>query len=334
MILLKIISFFALLYGIAGLISRLFKIDIKDNFGRVVEKKSINLPIYKPLGIIGLFTFILLSLIIKIGAQDVGVVVKPTGVDPDELNTGWHIIMPWNKVHKMDKTVWVYTCAQSTKEGQKSIDGAIWAPTKDGIKMGFDASVSWRIIPSEASWIYANVSEDQGIENARYEWLEENVIRAKLKSALALVVSEYTPIEAYSNKRQDIQDKVIAKMRRDVFGYKLQIDQVDLREVFYNPEFEKAINSKKLAEQEVLRLVEVTRQKQEQLLQAEIDKNMKIQQAQGEAEALKIKGNAIAQNPKIVTLEWISAWKEGGSQVPKFISGSGNSPFLMNISVE
>jgi hypothetical protein len=79
-------------------------------------------------------------------------------------------------------------------------------------------------------------------------------------------------------------------MSKDVKGYKLIIEQVDMREVFYNHDFEKAINAKKLAEQEVLRLVEVTRQKAEELKQAEINKNISIEQAKGDAEALKIKG--------------------------------------------
>ena len=228
----------------------------------------------------------------------------------------------------MDKTVWVYTCAHSLKEGAKPDADAIWAPTKDGIKMGFDVSVSWRIIPTEASWIYANISENDGGNSGRYLWLEENVIRPKLKSAMALTVSNYTPIEAYSTKRQEIQDRVIKKMSAEVKGYKLIIEQVDMREVFYNPQYETAINAKKLAEQEVLRLVEVTRQKAEQLKQASINKDISIQQAEGEAKSLQIKGNSIAQNPKIIELEWINKWD---GALPTYMVGSGQG-IMMNLN--
>ena len=236
--------------------------------------------------------------------------------------------MPWNSVYTMDKTVWVYTCAHSSKEGNKPDADAIWAPTKDGIKMGFDVSVSWRIIANEASWIYANISENDGGDSGRYLWLEENVIRPKLKSAMALTVSEYTPIEAYSTKRQQIQDHIIQKMRAEIKGYKLIIEQVDMREVFYNPEYETAINAKKLAEQEVLRLVEVTRQKEEQLKQASINKDIAIQQAEGEAKALQIKGTSIAQNPKIIELEWINKWD---GKLPNYMMGNGQG-IMMNLN--
>ena len=70
------------------------------------------------------------------------------GVKEGEIKTGWHVIAPWNEVHKMDKTVGVYTCANSVNEGAKPDADAIWAPTKDGIKMGFDVSVFWLIKPA------------------------------------------------------------------------------------------------------------------------------------------------------------------------------------------
>jgi regulator of protease activity HflC (stomatin/prohibitin superfamily) len=325
MALLKILSFLILLYGIIGLIISF--VNKSSNKSNVVLNRF-KLPFHILALSIGGFMFFITMIIVRIGAQDAGVVVTPRGVNDEELHTGWHIVMPWNSVYTMDKTVWVYTCAHSSKEGSKPDADAIWAPTKDGIKMGFDVSVSWRIIANEASWIYANISENDGGDSGRYLWLEENVIRPKLKSAMALTVSEYTPIEAYSTKRQQIQDHIIKKMRDEVKGYKLIIEQVDMREVFYNPEYETAINAKKLAEQEVLRLVEVTRQKEEQLKQASINKDIAIQQAEGEAKSLQIKGTSIAQNPKIIELEWINKWD---GKLPNYMMGNGQG-VMMNLN--
>jgi regulator of protease activity HflC (stomatin/prohibitin superfamily) len=332
MVLIQLISFLILLYGVAAFILSFIEFPPKsDVYGRVdinEPKRKVKLPLSKLAIGIGAVVYSVSLSIVRIGGQDAGVMVTPTGVDPEELHTGWHIVMPWNNVFIMDKTVWVYTCSHNSKEGQKADADAIWAPTKDGIKMGFDVSVSWRIIPDEASWIYANISENDGGNSGRYLWIEENVIRPKLKSAMALTVSEYTPIQAYSTKRQEIQDHIIQKMRNEVKGYKLVIEQVDMREVFYNPEYETAINAKKLAEQEVLRLVEVTRQKEEQLKQASINKDIAIQQAEGEAKSLQIKGTSIAQNPKIIELEWINKWN---GQLPTYMMGSGQG-VMMNLN--
>ncbi len=321
-------------YGVLALILRLVKVEQevstnepngRGGFRTKTEKVAIRLPFAVAAVVLGLFFGLLFSTIVKVGAQDVGVVVSPKGVRDAELKTGWHIIMPWNNVHMMDKTVWVYTCANATQEGAKPNADAIWSPTKDGIKMGFDVSVSWRIIESEAAWIYQNVTENDGGNSGRYIWLEENVIRAKLKSALALTVSNYTPIEAYSDKREEIQREVLKRMADECEQYKLKLNNVDIREVYYNPDYEKSINAKKLAEQEAMRLVEVTKQKEEQLKQAEIDKNIAIQKAEGEAKALQIKGTSIASNPKIIQLEWIQKWD---GKLPTYMMGNGQGVIL------
>jgi regulator of protease activity HflC (stomatin/prohibitin superfamily) len=313
---LNVLFWLLIIYGIIGVIFRM----IRKNNSSMIE-----LPFTIPALVFGFVMVIIFSLIVRIGPQDVGVVVKPSGVDNNELHTGWHVIAPWNDIHKMDKTVWVYTCANATNEGAKPNADAIWAPTKDGIKMGFDVSVSWRIDPNEASWLYQNVTENDGGSSGRYLWLEDNVLRAKLKSALALTVSNYSPIEVYSTKRQEIQNNVIERMGKELSAYKIILDQIDLREVYYNPEYETAINNKKLAEQEALRLVEVTKQKEEQLKQAEIDKNIAIQKAEGEAKALMIKGNSINANPKIIQLEWINKWD---GKLPTYMMGNGQGVIL------
>lgn len=310
MILLTILLIIILFYGVSAIIYD------------IVEKPSVKTPLKLASMIVSIFGLILISLIVKIGPQDVGVVTTPQGIKSTELHTGWHIVPWWHDVHRMDKTVWVYTCTQENKKTQSS--DAIWVPTKDGIKIGFDVSVSWKINPDEASWVYANISENDGTDG-RYYWLEENVIRTKLKSALALSVSTYTPIEAYSAKRENIQKDVFNRMKQEILPFKLIVEQVDLREVFYNADYEKAINAKKLAEQEVLKLVEVTKQQEEKLKQAEINKNIAIQQAEGEAKALQIKGNSIAANPKIIELQWIEKWN---GHLPTYMMGNGQGVIL------
>ena len=274
-----------------------------------------------------------------IPAQECGVVVTPAGVKHESYKTGWHIVMPWYRVEKMDKTVQVYTCANLGSQGkvdnndsrmtdakQRSVQGTtIWAPTIDGIKMGFAISASWKIDEKYAWWIYDNVAELDDDSHGRFLWLEENVIKAKLKSALALTASKYTPIEVYSNKREEIQQLTYNKMKKDIEAYHLILEQIDIREVYYNDEYEKSINQKKLEEQKALTLIEVTKQKNELLKQAEIDKNIDITKAEAEAKALQIKGQSIASNPRIVELEWINKWD---GKLPEYMLGNGQSIML------
>jgi len=293
-----------------------------------------HLPSTKLVGIIGLVVFIITLLfsvfLVKVGGQEVAVLVTPSGVNSTELTTGWHFVGPWNKVEYMDKTVWVYTFSNKQEEGAKPSADAIWCPTKDGIKMGFDISISWKISPLEASWIYENISEADGGPESRYRWIEDNIIRPNVASILPLTVSNYTPIEVYSSKRQDIQTAVYKRIASELLEtYKLIVTKVDIREVFYNREYEQSITNKKLAEQEALRLIEVTKQREEMLKQETINKDIAIQKAMGESEALKIKGQSITNNPKIIQLEWINKWD---GTLPHFMSGSSNGiMFNMNM---
>jgi regulator of protease activity HflC (stomatin/prohibitin superfamily) len=335
MLVFKILAWLVLLYGIVGIILRKVKIekqvpDPNDTTGRGRTKtvyEVIKLPITYVAFVVGFALVLVLSLIIRVGAQEVGVVTTPQGVKEQPLHTGWHMVAFWNQVHFMDKTVWVYTCANAIKEGAKPNADAIWAPTKDGIKMGFDVSVSWRIVATEAPWIYQNVTESDGGNSGRYLWLEENVIRPKLKSAMALTVSNFTPIEAYSTKRQEIQNEVLKRIGDECKQYKLQIDNVDVREVYYNTDFETSINAKKLAEQEALRLAEVTKQQEELKKQEAIKKDIAILAAEGVSKALQIKGQSITANPKIIQLEWINKWD---GKLPNYMMGSGQG-IIMNL---
>ncbi len=273
-----------------------------------------------------------------IPAQECGVVITPSGVKQQTYHTGWHLILPWYTVQTMDKTEQVYTCAKRTSvnrsdpeyksyKAEATQSETVWTPTIDGIKMGFDISASWRIDPEYAWWIYDNVSETDGKENGRFYWLEENVIKPKLKSALALTTSKYTPIQVYSTSREEIQSFVLERMKKDILSYHLILDQIDIREVYYNSDYETAINQKKLEEQKALTLSEVTKQKEELKKQAEIEKDIQILNAEGEAEALKIKGASVSSNPKIVQLEWINKWD---GKLPEIMTGDGNG-LLLNL---
>jgi regulator of protease activity HflC (stomatin/prohibitin superfamily) len=118
---------------------------------------------------------------------------------------------------------------------------------------------------------------------------------------------------------------VIDRIRQEIAPFKLILEQVDLREVYYNPEYEAAINNKKLAEQEALRLFEVTKQQEELKKQEAIKKDIAILKAEGESKALQIKGQSISNNPKIIDLEWINKWN---GQLPTYMMGSGQGVIL------
>ena len=188
----KIISTIAIGLIIYSLIAAGYNNNVRKS-----NKGGKTLPNNILLWLIPLIVLVFSSFLTIIPAQECGVVITPAGVKHQTYHTGWHLIYPWYEVQTMDKTQQVYTCAKRTDvnrndpnyksyKADATQSETVWTPTIDGIKMGFDISASWRIDPEYAWWIYDNVSETDGKENGRFYWLEENVIKPKLKSALAL----------------------------------------------------------------------------------------------------------------------------------------------------
>jgi len=318
LIVLLILSFVGIVYGIVSIVKqKVFK--------------EISLPASKSIltfsTVIFLTSLILNLTLYKIGAREVGVVITPKGVSQQPLYTGWHIVAPWSTVKVLDKSIQVYSLTQASKEGSHGATDAIWAPTSDGIKMGFDISVNWRLDETQAAWIYSNLASNlqNDADVGSTSWIDENIIRPAVKSVLPLTISQYTPIECYSDKRTEIQAEVLDHLRKELKNNKIVVELAQIRDVFYNPQYEQAINQKKLEEQKVMTLQQITKQKEEQLKQSQIDKDIAIQKAEGEAQALKIKGEAINQNPKIVSLEWITKWN---GKLPTYMLGNSQGIML------
>src|SRR5687768_15276919 len=104
MVIINLLVVLMLFFGIIGLAVRYFVPNNPDtqNIKRIFIRPWAFL-------ITAAFLLLLFRSIVQIGAQEVGVVEKPNGVSDDELHSGWHIVLPWEQVRIMDKTVWVYT---------------------------------------------------------------------------------------------------------------------------------------------------------------------------------------------------------------------------------
>jgi len=276
-------------------------------------------------GFLLLLTVVLDACIIVIKPTDVGVLETPNGIQQEELYTGWHFISPLNKVHAMDKTIWVYSTVHDTKDG-RDVSDAIWAACSDRIKMKFDVSTNWRINPDKADVIYVSLGGDQTTDG-QYTWIEENIIRPAIKNAVTDIASKYTSDDAYVRKREEVAGDIERHLRTSLTKNNIIVESVMLREANYDPNYQEAINQTKLAEQEAKKQIEVTKQLAEKELQAEKNKQIAIKQAEGEAEAIRIKANAISNNAKVLDLEWINKWN---GELPQMMTGS-NSSMLMQV---
>src|SRR5262249_1746609 len=111
-------------------------------------------------------------------------------------------------------------------------------------------------------------------------------------------VSRYTIIDVYSGKRAQIQTEITSTLADDMSRNDILLKEVLLRDVNLTPEFHKAIEQKQIAQQEAQR-------KQYELERERVEKDRKIIEAEGEAQSIRLKGQALAQNPSLIQYEYV-----------------------------
>jgi prohibitin 2 len=140
----------------------------------------------------------------------------------------------------------------------------------------------------------------------------------RLEESLKQVTATYRAEDAVKS-REAIKIDVIEKLRSNLEGM-VDIRDVVIRNIDLTDELEKAIELKQVAEQQAFA-------KEYELKKAIKDAEITVVGAKAEAEAVKIKGEAIAQNPKVIDLEIAKKWD--GKTPQSVVTSAGGSNILL-----
>lgn len=136
-------------------------------------------------------------------------------------------------------------------------------------------------------------------------------------------------VEESITQRADLKRDFDDVLEKRLEKYGIMVLDTSVIDLEFSPEFAKSVEDKQVAEQRSKRAVFVA-QEAEQQAQADINR------AKGKAEAQRLLAETLkAQGGNLVLQkEAISAWREGGSQMPEVLVTSGseqaNAPFLFN----
>ncbi|MFH1429815.1 MAG: prohibitin family protein [Candidatus Margulisiibacteriota bacterium] len=283
-----LILIIAVIYGVLNA-SNLFsgkegKIEIFSKEGVKMNNKL------SPLAITGIAILLLIVITISqgvriIGAGERGVIFNTfTGVRSRVLGEGLHIVVPFiEQITKYNVRVQTYSMTRRPDEGPyRTADDSLWAPTKDGLKVGVDLTIRFHPDPTKLNILHQNIGPDY----------VEKIVRPQIRSITRMEMSAYDIMEVYSNKgRTELQENVFGKISKAYKDNNVICDELLIRDVFFTPEFEKTIENKKAAEQ----------RRQQALIDAE---SARIE-AQGKADALTIVNQAIGKNPRLLEYKWI-----------------------------
>lgn len=152
----------------------------------------------------------------------------------------------------------------------------------------------------------------------------DSLIAPRVQEALKEVTALQSA-EQIVKQREGIKNHAL-KSAREKVGDILVIEDLVIENITLSRELEAAIESKMVQEQEAAK-ARFTQQK------AEIEANTAIIRAKGEAEAIRVRGEALRDNPSLVQLQIVEKWD---GKTPLVVGGSaageGGANILLPIS--
>lgn len=245
-------------------------------------------------------------------AGNVGVPVIFGQVQTQVLHEGLNMKNPFAEIIPMSIRTETYTMSAVMEEGQQHRNDSIVALSKDGLYMPLDVTVAYRLVPSDAPWVYRNLGGDY----------VEKIVRPASRTAVREAVSKYSSHEAYSTKRNELTLKIQEELQASIAGLMgkysdfkgqgFEIQQVMLRNVDLPEKVKTAIEHKLEAEQQSLQMKYV------------------LEKEQQEAERKRIEARGIADFQDIVTKginENLLKWK--GIEATNNLSKSPNAKIII-----
>ncbi|MFH0702120.1 MAG: prohibitin family protein [bacterium] len=218
-----------------------------------------------------------------------------TGVEKRALAEGMHFLMPFVQNPIIyDVRTHTYTMAQRADEGEIKGDDAVECLTSDGQKVKMDLSVIYNLNPEEVWQLHREIGS----------YYLAKIVRPTVRSITRNTVANYKVIELYSVKRQDIQDEIQSKIVKELAKYHINTSEALIRTITFSDEFAKAVEQKQVALQESERM--------RYILEKELqEKQRKIIEAEGEAEAIRKKAAVLKSNPQLIQYEYVSKLSPG-----------------------
>ena len=212
-----------------------------------------------------------------------------SGVLDKQYGEGIHFLVPVvQRAYLYDVRTQTYSMSHVHWEGEVRGDDSLNVLTADGQTVGVDISVRFRLDPENVWRLHKEVGTDY----------VNKILRPEIRSQTRQAVSEFPVTEVYSESRQVVEDRIEERLRTSVQRTYLIVDEVLLRDIRFSDAFAEAIENKQIAEQNAQRMEYV-------LEKTEQEREQHIIEAQGEAEAIELKGKALAANTRVVQYDYV-----------------------------
>jgi len=197
------------------------------------------------------------------------------------------------------------------------VDRSTTSASKDLQTVSTTVTVNYRPSPESVHHLYQNLGLDY----------QNRIIQPAIDETVKQITAKYNAEELIT-KRPLVKSDIEEAIRERLNAFNILTDVISITDFQFSPLFAQAIESKVEAEQNALRAENDLRRIQVEAQQREAEAQgvakANIAEAQGEAEAIRIINEALAQNPNY--LEWLKAQRWDG-KLP-LVVGEGGTPFI------
>lgn len=208
-------------------------------------------------------------------------------INPEPLGVGYHFFNRWSTdMVAYSVNARTFPAQSMATEGQ-SKEYNMDLKTNDGQNISLDLSLIYALASKEVPKLHATVGPNY----------EDQILLPQMRSEARLAIGQYTAEELYQGKIRDlIQQQVKEKLRSTLEQYPaIQVQDALIRHFSFSPQFENAIEQKKLAEQMVeVKKKQALAQEQEALRVEAEARGLKlkaVQEATGRAESMKVEAD-------------------------------------------
>lgn len=237
-----------------------------------------------------------------------------------------------NDWYTFDTRLQSFEMTATPNRNEAGVDDLVFK-TIDGNDISLDVTITWQIQPEKAPMILREVATSN-------EELKDHVVRTIARSMPRDLFGELNTEEFYiSDERAAKSEEVTKKLNETLEPYGVVVQRVSTKGYRFNEAYQKAIEDKKIADQEVEKLKSETEAvKQEYLTKVEEAKAQveKMEaEATGEYERAKIEADAYYEQQvslaKAIEAEG-RAEAEGISKMNEALAGSGG-PAVVKLAI-
>jgi regulator of protease activity HflC (stomatin/prohibitin superfamily) len=265
--------------------------------GTITPGRTLSL---RPFAFLAFGVFVLfgiLSLVRTVGATEVGIPVT-LGHLGAPLDPGVHFTLPWTTVTKLTTRLQEYTMVRSAREGAVAGDDSVAVLSNDGGQMNVDVAVKYRTDKATAPTLFRLYGSSQDINT--------KTVRPETRSIVRDVYGQHSAVEDYSSQRAQVSKEIEDRVRGRLQPKGIDVDSVNIREIYLSPDLQKAVTAKLTAQQ-------AAQQAQFDQDRAKTEAETARIRAQGEATANEIRQASLTAG--ILCQQWIDALKEAKPQV-------------------